>query len=583
MRNNDIINSSYTIGVGTRNMVLNTLGRLYVKVQDRYYEIDFRNLSNGSNSTPDVITINSTNDIENLAYPGDDKLIISEDGALWITKNGEFKLIELKVNQDELVVNNLTVNGQITVTAKEDEKTPPFIITSKELVENLNVQYLNGYESKDFAIKSKNETITGTWQFKNAKVSGNITSPYGGLNLDFNNNKISVCELDVTCNATFPEGFFPEDNGDVGNYSGFKNRTYFGREFKADSFELIDAYTQDLKSIIKLAYKIQYLENYIETAEGGKELFEEDWYDIFLNYDEETSEYIPIDIENNKTDANDKLTAMGINNKTIDDYSLVWKNINAINSSDYLGYVYNVTIPNFEYVEFGTILPGDDVILNVTGKRAKVLEINENGIIIKLKEADFEISTDIKVIQLPKNGSTYIQSSGADVPYLDVIDNNSVLKARIGNLEGLRLTYADKVGVFLQNPYIYSDLVRIKNNGGQITNSFIWNDSGECYYKPNYINKTLIERGTQDLTKHNIISATINATTSRPPNPLILQVNVGTILELYISDTSISDLTIQNVDNNIELRINTAHYGNSWLLLFVGQRKIFQLNFNENF
>ena len=40
-----IINNSYTVGVNGRNLVLNTLGRLYVKVRDRYYEIDFKKLT----------------------------------------------------------------------------------------------------------------------------------------------------------------------------------------------------------------------------------------------------------------------------------------------------------------------------------------------------------------------------------------------------------------------------------------------------------------------------------------------------------------------------------------------------------
>ena len=40
-----IINNSHAIGVDTRNLVLKTRGSLHVKVGDRYYEIDFRNLS----------------------------------------------------------------------------------------------------------------------------------------------------------------------------------------------------------------------------------------------------------------------------------------------------------------------------------------------------------------------------------------------------------------------------------------------------------------------------------------------------------------------------------------------------------
>ena len=46
-----IINNSHVIGVDSRNLVLKTRGTLHVKVGDRYYEIDFRNLQSNSETT----------------------------------------------------------------------------------------------------------------------------------------------------------------------------------------------------------------------------------------------------------------------------------------------------------------------------------------------------------------------------------------------------------------------------------------------------------------------------------------------------------------------------------------------------
>lgn len=574
MRNNDIINSSYTIGVGTKNMVLNTLGRLYVKVQDRYYEIDFRNQSTGSNSSLDIITINSANDIENLAYPGDDKLIISEDGKFWITKNNEFKLIEF--NQEELTVKNLIINGQLTTN-------------SKELVENLNAQYLNGYTSTDFAIKNRNENITGTWKFKNATISENITSPYGGLTLDFANNKITVCKLDVTCDATFPDGFFSEK--DVGNYGGFKNRTYFGREFKIDSFKWIGEYQMDLTSILNLAYDTLYLENYIETDDNRTEIKLDAWYDVFLEINIETEEIVPVDIENNKTEANEKLEKMGIKNKTIDDYSLLWKNIGEVDYSDYFGDIYNVIISNFDYNEFGTILPGNDVILNVTGNRAKILEINEDGIIIKLQNEYSKIDVDTKVIQIPKNGITYIQSSGPDFSYLDVIDGDNTLKARIGNLEGLKKNEVKGTGVYLndcfiektnisdcniQTKYLSDVLFSSSVDGGKIGNRISWNKSGTVNIKPN-INKV----NASDISSTMIYTDNLTVIVSdHSLTSTLIPINVGygTIVEI-ISEEEIEYnimLIVHDTDGN-KTELAGYYKDVNSKLLYVGTQEIWNI------
>jgi hypothetical protein len=79
---NDIINNSYIIGIGTRNLVLNTLGRIYIKVKDRYYEFDFRKQFGEEISIPNIIIVKNEQEVSNLTYPGDNKLIISEDGKI---------------------------------------------------------------------------------------------------------------------------------------------------------------------------------------------------------------------------------------------------------------------------------------------------------------------------------------------------------------------------------------------------------------------------------------------------------------------------------------------------------------------
>lgn len=118
-----IINNSYIVGVNGRNLVLNTLGRLYVKVRDRYYEIDFKKLiDSGEIKSEDsnLIVEESKIDINSYKYPGDGKLIISLDGGFYITRNNEIKEIvstqnavqTQSVQSVQIPVNNINLNEE---------------------------------------------------------------------------------------------------------------------------------------------------------------------------------------------------------------------------------------------------------------------------------------------------------------------------------------------------------------------------------------------------------------------------------------------------------------------------------------
>ena len=58
-----------TLGKPNQNLVLETAGRIYVKVQDRFYELDFRNQGRGSSDTKIEIVNNTSNqDIDLKGY-----------------------------------------------------------------------------------------------------------------------------------------------------------------------------------------------------------------------------------------------------------------------------------------------------------------------------------------------------------------------------------------------------------------------------------------------------------------------------------------------------------------------------------
>lgn len=155
-----IINNSHAIGVDTRNLVLKTRGTLHVKVGDRYYEIDFRNLNKTPEEKEDlkqesfILSVATKKDIDNLDYPGDNKLIVGEDGSLYVTKNNTFVDITPK---QQTIINNNNVNYE-------------------EVINTLNTVLIKGF----------------------------LHGLDGELKIDFANSEIDVNTLRVNNELTFP-------------------------------------------------------------------------------------------------------------------------------------------------------------------------------------------------------------------------------------------------------------------------------------------------------------------------------------------------------------------------------------------
>lgn len=63
-----IVNDSQIIGNGTTDIVLNTRGKIYVKVNDRFYELNYKALASGANNTTIINNINPTEDLDLSDY-----------------------------------------------------------------------------------------------------------------------------------------------------------------------------------------------------------------------------------------------------------------------------------------------------------------------------------------------------------------------------------------------------------------------------------------------------------------------------------------------------------------------------------
>ena len=88
-----------TVGSISKDLVLNTFGRIYIRVRDKYYELNYDNtgLDNTSNDPdPDIIILESSDDLTSITYPGDSKVILTLDGGFYITVNGEYRPYTVK-------------------------------------------------------------------------------------------------------------------------------------------------------------------------------------------------------------------------------------------------------------------------------------------------------------------------------------------------------------------------------------------------------------------------------------------------------------------------------------------------------
>lgn len=259
-----IINNSYTVGVNGRNLVLNTLGRLYVKVRDRYYEIDFKKLTESveeEEKTSDFILEENVIDIATYEYPGDGKIIITLDGKLYVTKNNEIK--EIILSTTELSKNN----------------------SSAETVSNT----------------SNNIVTEATSLYVSERIHGS------NLLFDFITGEINAKSLIVSDRIQIPTQLYA--------VRGIGNKVYRGSETNVyHSNNEDEELTYSLLRIwwIRFLCDCDYLtDNY------------DFWIDLFL-----TEEYNLRDFTNQTTinEANAKLQSLNLE-KTIVDFKFVYKNM----------------------------------------------------------------------------------------------------------------------------------------------------------------------------------------------------------------------------------------------------------------
>ncbi len=217
-------NKKIVVGDKYSDLVLETLGKVYVKTGNQAQVLDqlIKTLIQNADN-PKTIFVNSELEMNEMKYPGDGTFVFNKlNNSLYIALDSRYVLI-VQVNPDgsPQYVNKRgdTMTGQLEISTVN----APLIVHSSQLVKNLNVEYLNRYSSDDFAKKKVDEVIYGNWQFdgvgqsnnnwifkentrfyKDIITSGSLSSPefasgFGGYGwrLDSNTNTLTVDYLVV--------------------------------------------------------------------------------------------------------------------------------------------------------------------------------------------------------------------------------------------------------------------------------------------------------------------------------------------------------------------------------------------------
>ena len=174
----------YIVGDSSVDLVLETLGKVYIKIgrQTKVLSDVLSLLDTATSSTnvaDTVIIVSGTTELQNLAYPGDGKLIYdSLLQTLYISYNqGYIAIVDVNSTGDYVRKTGDIMSGPLEITSSGS----PLIVASSALVKNLNSQYVDSYSADQIAKKAEDEIISGKWTFsKDLILQGNVRA-YGNF------------------------------------------------------------------------------------------------------------------------------------------------------------------------------------------------------------------------------------------------------------------------------------------------------------------------------------------------------------------------------------------------------------------
>lgn len=430
------VDLNYGIGVEGKNLVLKTLGRVYIKVKDRKYELAFRpediqqlfkdtiNTEEDSLSNSSFITLDSYTDLESYTYPGDNVLVLTKDGYVYVTENNDYTQIPLQFSGENLSLQNLTVNGQITFTGN----SVPFVVPSNLLINNLNADLLDGFHANDFARKNQNETITGAWTytglqtFETAIGQNTLTDP------EENKIRIDFKTGTITCNVLNTKQIY--ESNETTEYPQFDWVSGIGQEVWIGS-QVSILKTEEITELEFLPFFL------VQQAYDNEELpsanpvtgvlwdLESFWYNtiLFDSWDEEGN-YTLKDFENqdvwDSINANFDGTEYSLNTFQNLIYALMTPD-----HSQFTGKYIEVTIP--ENVDTLAILP-NMIVKDNRGEVGYVVERSQNSVVVQLLSPDTYLDGDKLIVigSLCQKGGIVFNANNPSLSILkDPLDTES--------------------------------------------------------------------------------------------------------------------------------------------------------------
>ena len=443
------VDLNYGIGVEGKNLVLKTLGRVYVKVKDRKYELTFKpediqklieeHMSKSEDSedskTTSITVVNDANELGTIDYPGDNQIVISKDGNLYITEDSNYTPITFQFDTESLTLDNLIIANQLSFNATA---TNPIIIPTTSLISNLNADLLDSHHSDEFTLKNENEVVNGTWTFNNSQTFNSIIGQDVLTDTTQNRIKINFVTGEITCKKLTTESLInntTEDITSISNITGLGQNVWLGNQITISEVmpETESIPEWNIFDFLSQIYANNELPN--EAYIGGSTInleLESFWYEkvFFDAYDIADNTYTlknfkdPVVVE----EINTYLAEAGY---TLDDFSNIVAIIEDSDSSQFVGDYYSFSIS--ENIPILTLAP-NMIIQDESGYFACITYRDSDFVIAKmLNSTDVLTEGNIVVVGSLSNPTAININDGSFSILKNCIDNTSA-KVYFGDL-----------------------------------------------------------------------------------------------------------------------------------------------------
>ena len=497
------VDLNYGIGVEGKNLVLKTLGRVYVKVKDRKYELVFRpedlqkmvegyaGDASESTGSSTIIFADSSLDIDSLEYPGDNVLVISKDGHIYFTENNGYTEIPIKFSEDELTLENLNISGQIIFTGNNI----PLVIPNSNLIQNLNADLLDGYQATDFAIKSQNQEISGSWKYTGQQT---FNTAVGNQRLQDSTGQriyIDFTTGAIRCNTLSANQIsVPEQTSEFSTVTGIGQEVWVGAQVgitESSYIENPDELEYNNFYIVESAYNNGELPE-TSSLDDTAVLWELEtfWYDVFFETCNPEDGTYTLRNFNDPNIWNTQNAKFDGTSYSLSDFQNIIDGLRTdIDSSQFTGDYYSITLPN--NIPIMSIVP-NMIIKDNLGNIARVVAREDTTIDIQFLDENNSLDGDqlITIGTLCRQGGIRFSAKDPSLAILkNVLDDTSASVyfgelSKIGNNKsGIGMILSGSQATNILNDPTISDIQNYNNQTEiNINNPFInWNNKSTVF------------------------------------------------------------------------------------------------------